>query len=108
MQQYKTMEEYLNTVPSFKARDFIFRNTGNWGFEDKGGEWATMKASWSCGAAWADLDLDGDLDFVVNNLEDPSFVFKNLSREQNKGNYLQAKLHGSPIKRLCRRCFCTY
>jgi len=97
LKQYKTMEEYLNTVPSFKARDFIFRNTGNWGFEDKGGEWATMKASWSCGAAWADLDLDGDLDFVVNNLEDPSFVFKNLSREQNKGNYLQAKLQGSPI-----------
>ncbi|MBK6996215.1 MAG: VCBS repeat-containing protein [Lewinellaceae bacterium] len=94
--QYKTLEEFLDKAPSFKARDFVFRNTGNWQFEDKGGDWATMKATWSCGAAWADLDLDGDLDLVVNNLEDPAFVFKNLSREQNKGNYLQAKLQGSP------------
>jgi len=95
-QQYKTMDDFLSTLPSFKARDFIYRNKGNWQFEDMGGEWATMKATWSCGAAWADLDLDGDLELVVNNLEDPAFIFKNLSREQNKGNYLQAKLHGSP------------
>ncbi|MFN0175678.1 MAG: VCBS repeat-containing protein [Saprospiraceae bacterium] len=97
LSQYKTLQEFLDKAPSFKARDFIFRNSGTWKFEDKGGDWATMKASWSCGAAWADLDLDGDLDLVVNNLEDPAFVFKNLSREQNKGNYLQAKLQGSPI-----------
>jgi len=97
LSQYKTMEEFLLTVPTFKPRDFIYRNTGNWQFEDKGGAWATMKASWSCGASWADLDLDGDLDLVVNNLEDPAFIFKNLTREQNKGNYLQAKLHGSPL-----------
>jgi len=96
LSQYKTLEEFLDKAPSFKARDFIYRNKGNWQFEDKGGDWATMKGTWSCGAAWADLDLDGDLDLVVNNLEDPAFVFKNLSREQNKGNYLQAKLQGSP------------
>ncbi len=44
----------------------------------------------------ADFDADGDLDLVVNNLEDPAFVYKNLTRDQNSGNYLQAKLLGSP------------
>ena len=94
--QYKTLEDFLNTLPTFKIRDFFFQNKGDWKFEDKGGDWATMKATWSCGAAWADFDADGDLDLVANNLEDPAFIFKNLSREQNKGNSLQAKLHGSP------------
>lgn len=96
LQEFKTLDDYLNSVPSYKIRDFLFQNKGNWKFEDKSGEWATMKATWSCGAAWTDLDLDGDLDLVVNNLEDPAFVFKNLAREQNKGNYIQAKLKGSP------------
>jgi hypothetical protein len=96
LQEFKTLDDYLNSVPSYKIRDFIFQNKGNWKFEDKSGDWATMKATWSCGAAWTDLDGDGDLDLVANNLEDPAFVFKNLSREQNLGNYLQAKLKGSP------------
>jgi len=95
-EQYKTLEDYLNSVPTFKVRDFLYQNKGNLQFEDKGGEWATMKATWACGAAWCDLDADGDLDMVVNNLEDIAFVYKNQSREQNKGNYLQAKLQGSP------------
>ncbi len=96
LEQYKTLDDYLNSLPSYKIRDFIFQNKGDWNFEEKSGDWATMKATWSCGAVWTDLDADGDLDLVANNLEDPAFVFKNLSREQNKGNYLQAKLHGSP------------
>ncbi|MBC7776156.1 MAG: VCBS repeat-containing protein, partial [Phycisphaerae bacterium] len=96
LEEYKTLDDYLNTLPSFKIRDFIFQNQGDWKFEEKSGDWATMKATWSSGAAWADLDADGDLDLVANNLEDPAFVFKNLAREQNKGNYLQAKLKGSP------------
>jgi len=93
---YERIKIILDAIPTYKPRNFIYQNQGNWKFEDKGGDWATMKGAWSCGAAWSDLDADGDLDLVISNLEDPAYIYKNLSREQNKGNYLQAKLKGSP------------
>jgi hypothetical protein len=87
---------YLEKVAEYKVRNYVYQNKGNWQFEDKSGDWMTMPGSWSSGGAWADFDADGDLDLVVNNLEDPAFIYKNLTREQNDGNYLQAKLQGSP------------
>ncbi len=94
--KYGSLMGVLEKVPEFKVRDFMFQNNGNLQFTDRSGDWVTMKATWSCGAAWTDLDADGDLDLVVNNLEDPAFVYKNLSRDQNKGNSIQVKLQGAP------------
>ena len=96
----KDVTPFNEMLAEYKVRNFVFQNKGNWQFEDKSGDWMTMPGSWSSGGAWADFDSDGDLDLVVNNLEDPAFIYKNLTREQNGGNYLQAKLQGSPVNPL--------
>jgi len=92
----KDVMPYLEKVAEYKVRNFVYQNKGDWQFEDKSGDWMTMPGSWSSGGAWADFDADGDLDLVINNLEEPAFIYKNLTREQNSGNFLQAKLQGSP------------
>ncbi|MBK7936425.1 MAG: VCBS repeat-containing protein [Lewinellaceae bacterium] len=92
---YPNFDDFLKVVPTFKARDFCFKNRGNWQFADVGGQWMTMPAAWSCGAAWADFDADGDLDLVVNNLEQPAFLYENQTKGKPDGNYLQLKFSGS-------------
>ncbi len=95
-EKYGDVVGILDEVPAYKVRDVMYQNTGDLQFTDRSGDWVTMKSTWSCGAAWSDLDADGDLDLVVNNLEDPAFIYKNLTRDQNGDNYLQLKLSGSP------------
>ncbi len=92
---YPNFDDFLKQVPTFKVRNFCFQNRGNWQFSDVGGKWMTMPAAWSCGAAWADFDNDGDLDLVVNNLEQPAFIYENESKGKPNSNYLQFKLAGS-------------
>jgi hypothetical protein len=92
---YPNLDEFLGQIPTTKVRNYVFANKGNWQFENMGGKWMTMPGSWSCGAVWADLDLDGDLDLVTNNLEEPAYVYENQSRQKTGNHYLQCKLQGT-------------
>jgi hypothetical protein len=88
------VDEVLNHIPVTPVPNKIFRNTGNLQFEDVGNKWGLAQQSFSNGAAYGDLDNDGDLDLVVNNENQPSFVYRNNSREQNKNHFFGTQLKG--------------
>lgn len=88
-------EKLLEQVPEVKLRNYAYRNQGDLNFENVSKNWGLDELSYSNGAAWADLDQDGDLDLVVNNVDSEASIFKNQSREQQAPNYLRIKLEGS-------------
>jgi enediyne biosynthesis protein E4 len=93
--------ELLDMIPSVKVPNFIFRNKGDLTFEDVSKKWGITIPSFTNGAAYSDLDNDGDLDLVTNNIDDKSFVYKNTLRDKAKkeladNNFLRIKLIGSP------------
>lgn len=87
--------QLLDSIPIVKIPNYAYKNSGNLSFEDSGESWGLNKPSFSNGAALVDLDLDGDLDYVVNNINDPAFVFENkLNATKKAPNYLRIKLKG--------------
>lgn len=93
----------LKRVPEVKIPNYVFRNRGDLTFEDRTKAWGLTQPSYSNGAAYADLDNDGDLDLVVNNIDQKAFLYRNHLVEQTKNNdvarYLQIDLNGPPGNR---------
>ncbi|MGY6744363.1 MAG: VCBS repeat-containing protein [Cecembia sp.] len=84
----------IDQFPSQPLRNYLFKNLGDYQFEDIAAVAGMHQLTFSTGAAYADLNNDGALDLVVNNLEGEVFIFKNNSREINGHNYLQLDLSG--------------
>ena len=85
----------VKQMPSSNVKNYIYKNNGNLTFSNMGSAWGMSLPSNSNGAAYADLDNDGDLDMVVNNINTPAFIFENQATTLLKHNYLKLKLEGS-------------
>jgi hypothetical protein len=90
----KNVDDVLAHLPQHALINKAFRNKGNLMFEDVGKTWGFTQTSFSNGAAYADLDNDGDLDLVINNENGPAFIYKNNARQMNKNHYVAVKLKG--------------
>lgn len=103
--RFPDFEAYVRLMPSFASHNYLFQNLGGtepatlpgsvpqladvsdaWGFGERG---------FSNGAAYADLDNDGDLDLITNNLEAPPAIYENKATEFNPHHWLQIKCKGS-------------
>jgi len=86
------LEEALEIVPSVKIKNYLYKNYGSLNFKNQTKEWGLDQPSFSNGAAYADLDNDGDLEIVVNNVNEKAFLYKNNSIENINNNYLRITL----------------
>ena len=85
------------SMTSTPVHNYIFKNNKDLTFTDKSLDWGFEKKGFSNGAAYSDLDNDGDLDLVVSNQNETASVFRNMSRESGRpgANYLSIRLEGA-------------
>ncbi|HTF30325.1 MAG TPA: FG-GAP-like repeat-containing protein, partial [Flavitalea sp.] len=90
-----SLDKVLEKIPVTAMLNKAYRNLGNLRFADQGEDWGFTDKSFSNGAAYGDLDNDGDLDLVINNENQQAFIYKNNSREINKHHYIGFNLKGA-------------
>jgi len=92
----------LNELPGIKIHDYIYKNRGDLTFADVTETWGMSAPNYSNGAAYVDLDNDGDLDLVINNIDDEATIMENRSSQidrDTKSNYLRISFAGPHLNR---------
>jgi hypothetical protein len=85
----------VTKMPSSNVANYVFRNNGDLTFRSMGKLWGMDSSSNSNGAAYADLDNDGDLDLIVNNINQPAFIYENGASNGSDNHYLKIRLEGT-------------
>ena len=85
----------IKKMPDGKVSNCIFKGTDSLKFLDRTIDWGMDKLSYSNGAAYADLDNDGDLDLVINNINEPAFIYRNNEHEQTGNHFLDITIKGN-------------
>ena len=86
------VKKALELVPSQPLSNYAYRNNGDLTFDKVSREWGLDAETFSNGAAYGDLDNDGDLDLVVNNINAPAGIYRNHTSERGLGNALRIRL----------------
>ncbi|MEM7106824.1 MAG: VCBS repeat-containing protein [Bacteroidota bacterium] len=90
----KQLLETALKIPSEAITNYIFKNRDGLQFENAGEAWGITQKAFSNGCAYADLDNDGDLELVINNIDSSAHIYKNNTIEKGGGNYLKVVLSG--------------
>ncbi|KIA87316.1 VCBS repeat-containing protein [Flavobacterium sp. AED] len=88
------IETVINKMPSTPIPNYAFKNNKNLTFTNEAQNWGLDTPSFSNGAAYGDLDNDGDLDLIVNNVNMEAFVYKNNSEKNKENHFVKIKLKG--------------
>ena len=93
--QTESYSKMLERIPSTKIHNYLFRNENGISFSDVSTDWGMEELNVTNGAAYADLDNDGDLDLVLNNMDEEAGVYRNNAAQLNNNRYLKIQLKGS-------------
>lgn len=92
----KSQKQFADNLDSIYLPNYIFENNNSTRFKDVSKVWIEEIPSFSNGVAYADLDLDGDLDLIINNLNQEAFLLKNTSEIDTTSHYIRFRLNGMP------------
>jgi enediyne biosynthesis protein E4 len=88
------IEEVIRKMPSVPIQNLMFQNKGNLRFEDVSQKWGLTEKTFSNGAAYGDLDNDGDLDLVINNVNQEALVYQNNTQKDSTAQFMGFILRG--------------
>lgn len=97
----------INKMPGGSVNNYIFKGTDSLKFIDKTMAWGFNHPGLSNGAAYADLDNDGDLDIVINNMNEPAGIYRNNTVQQLKNHFLELQLKGGGMNKFAIGAKCV-
>ncbi|HEX5001150.1 MAG TPA: FG-GAP-like repeat-containing protein [Bacteroidia bacterium] len=92
---YSNMSEMFEALPETPLQNYAFRNNGDLTFTNQSDQWGLTQKTFSNGSVAADLDNDGDLEIIINNIDQPATIYKCNVTEQHKNHFLDFKLSGN-------------